>query len=268
MLVPYIHAQTDDFAVIYKPPLMHCAPLSRSEKGKSQTEVNLDQIENYSSCTLLDWYARIFPVVLNISGKKPGEGGLLHRLDFHTQGLVLFAKNQKTYDFLSAEQEQGSFIKEYQALCFNPDSTVLSSSPGFPPCPMKLTGAPMIIESYFRSFGPGRKEVRPVIDSDHCHRKISADKGAFYKTEICSVKELESTKESDIYHKKYLFDLRIKRGFRHQIRCHLAWIGYPIINDPVYSHIQAKEAGFLALFSKGLLFRSPDNIIREYRITT
>jgi 23S rRNA pseudouridine1911/1915/1917 synthase len=42
--------------------------------------------------TLLDWYAGIFPPVMDMCGRKEGEGGLLHRLDFETQGLVLFAK--------------------------------------------------------------------------------------------------------------------------------------------------------------------------------
>jgi 23S rRNA pseudouridine1911/1915/1917 synthase len=31
-----------------------------------------------------------------------------------------------------------------------------------------------------------------------------------------------------------IFNLRIRRGFRHQIRCHLAWIGKPILYDTLY----------------------------------
>ena len=28
---------------------------------------------------------------------------------------------------------------------------------------------------------------------------------------------------------------KISKGFRHQVRNHLAWIGLPVINDPVYN---------------------------------
>jgi 23S rRNA pseudouridine1911/1915/1917 synthase len=31
-----------------------------------------------------------------------------------------------------------------------------------------------------------------------------------------------------------VFGLRILRGFRHQIRCHLAWIGEPVLYDTLY----------------------------------
>jgi 23S rRNA pseudouridine1911/1915/1917 synthase len=32
----------------------------------------------------------------------------------------------------------------------------------------------------------------------------------------------------------HIYNLRIRRGFRHQIRCHLAWIGEPILYDTLY----------------------------------
>jgi 23S rRNA pseudouridine1911/1915/1917 synthase len=61
----------------------------------------------------------------------------------------------------------------------------------------------------------------------------------------------------------------LKRGFRHQIRCHLAWTGFPILNDPVYGGAESAESaqGFLALSAAGLFFEDPrDKSPREYRI--
>jgi 23S rRNA pseudouridine1911/1915/1917 synthase len=247
--LPTILDETEDFAVVFKPPRMHCAPL---HKGGD---------------TLLDWYAGVFPPVMDMRGRKEGEGGLLHRLDFETQGLVLFAKNQNTLDHLLRQQDEGRFIKEYNATCHkpNPDNCSLFivhcplppppfnvAKNGFPP-------TPFVIESFFRAYGPGRKQVRPVTEaaaqSRKIRREIAQDQGGYYRTEIVTVIENEY----------YALSLRLKRGFRHQIRCHLAWIGCPVQNDPVYG--EGPADGFLALRSHGLSFADPHGgKPREYHI--
>jgi 23S rRNA pseudouridine1911/1915/1917 synthase len=237
---PYILEETGDFAVVYKPPRMHCAVLKQKQGG-----------------TLLEWYGSVFPPVLDIAGRKEVEGGLVHRLDFETHGLVLFAKNQKSFDFFQSLQEKGGFIKEYGALCERPDAPV----PGLP-APPDLTGfpqpdlsvdKPFVIESFFRPFGPARKQVRPVTNAGKKHRELATDRGTCYRTEI--------TGFSDNF-----FTIRIKRGFRHQIRCHLRWIGYPVLNDPLYGTHPA-EGTFLALCCQALFFIDPaSGDKREYRI--
>jgi 23S rRNA pseudouridine1911/1915/1917 synthase len=93
-------------------------------------------------------------------------------------------------------------------------------------------------------------------------KNIALDRGYPYNTEI-----LEKTAlEEELY-----FSLRIVRGFRHQIRCHLSWIGCPILNDRLYGDI-CKEGppngegpagapessrGDLALRAQGLFFYDP-----------
>jgi 23S rRNA pseudouridine1911/1915/1917 synthase len=242
---PYILDETDDFAVVYKPPCMHCAPSKKQDNE-----------------TLTDWYGKIHPAVFSVNGKRAGEGGLLHRLDFHTRGLVLFAKNQKSFDFLQREQDEGRFIKEYRALCRR--DTV--SLPGFPPR-QEVDSIPPVIESYFRAFGPGRKEVRPVCETNRASRAIASDRGAYYRTEVCRMEKNTPPAAGDQHGAVYSFDLKIRRGFRHQIRCHLAWIGYPIINDPLYGQWEDTAGqGCLALCSYGLSFTCPDSVYKEYRI--
>jgi 23S rRNA pseudouridine1911/1915/1917 synthase len=235
---PYVMDETDDFAVVFKPPRMHCVPLRNGGD------------------TLLDWYAGVFPPVMDLSGRREGEGGLLHRLDFETQGLVLFAKNQNALEFFQAQQEQGNFSKEYSAIC-EKNISINSSFPPPPEFPLRLG---TVIESYFRPFGPGRKEVRPLTDAVVQGRKaafkeIAKDQGGYYRTEIVNVIENEY----------YALSLRLRRGFRHQIRCHLAWIGCPVQNDPIYG--QAPVNSFLSLRSHALFFNDPRNgKPREYRI--
>jgi 23S rRNA pseudouridine1911/1915/1917 synthase len=244
--LPTILDETDDFAVIYKPPRMHCAPLKPG-----------------GGDTLLDWYAAVFPPITGLSGRKEGEGGLLHRLDFETQGLVLFAKTQKSLNHLLQQQDEGKFVKEYTATCLKPDPNNSSFHFSlftfhFPPPPFNVAengfpSTPFVIESFFRAYGPGRKQVRPVTDAAYKHRKI----GDCYRTEIISVSDADNCLSVTV---------RLCRGFRHQIRCHLAWIGCPVLNDPLYGG-QAADAdgnGFLALHATGLAFTDPSNGLKKY----
>lgn len=257
--------ETDDFAVLWKPPRIHCAPLKGAGGG-----------------TLLDWYAGIFPTVLSLKGRKGSEGGLVHRLDFETRGLVLFAKNQRALGFLLARQDEGAFVKEYGAICLK----AATSLPGFPPPPAIPRAppgfsspdsfpTPLAIESFFRPFGPGRKQVRPVSGEGRKYRELAKNRGGFYQTSIIAASSIypndpiprgDRTEAAPVYR----FTVKIIRGFRHQIRAHLSWIGWPILNDPLYGApvATAPEArGFLALRSQGLFFPDPrTGEPREYRV--
>ncbi|MDR0650907.1 MAG: hypothetical protein LBG59_05975 [Candidatus Peribacteria bacterium] len=46
--------------------------------------------------------------------------------------------------------------------------------------------------------------------------------------------------------------IRIQKGLRHQIRIHLASLGYPICGDKLYSKSDHKDYDKLQLFSVGL----------------
>jgi len=219
---PCIIEETDDFAVVFKPPKMHSVPLKKKDGG-----------------TLFEWFASVYPHVFD----------MIHRLDFETHGLVLIAKNKKSFDFFKTLQNNGGFVKEYSAVCVRNDTGHVS---GFPPSPdissfFSLIEKPFIIESYFRPYGHGRKFVRPVTECKK-HHEIAKDSGGFYKTEITGVNE-------------NIFTVRIRRGFRHQIRCHLCWINYPILNDPLYPQKTEDESisvrAELALRSHSLFFTDP-----------
>jgi 23S rRNA pseudouridine1911/1915/1917 synthase len=193
--------------------------------------------------TLFHWYAGYYPAITALRGRKDGEGGLLHRLDYETRGLVLFAKTQGALDALVLQQERGLFTKEYGALCEKG-----SPPEGFPPAP-EPGPPPFTLESAFRPFGPGRREVRPAaFPPPKRQRKAAAlDRGGPYITEVLEKLPLGE----GVY-----FRLGIRRGFRHQIRCHLAWLGFPILNDGLYGG-QTRGEGFLALKAQGLAFYDP-----------
>jgi 23S rRNA pseudouridine1911/1915/1917 synthase len=223
---PYILEETENYAVVFKPPKMH----SR-EQG---TEVG-------NQDTLSEWYKKQTQSMFDI----------MHRLDYETHGLVLFAKNEKSFYFFKDLQDKGEFIKEYSAVCVPTGNENISD--GFPECSLYLCGtkfseSPFTIESYFRPYGPGRKQVRPVIEDGKKHKEIAKDKGGFYRTEIINVND-------------NVFTVQIKRGFRHQIRCHLCWIGFPILNDPLYSQVDGEQrfSNGLALRAHALYFIDPAN---------
>ena len=80
-----------DFIAVDKPAGMPSAPLNQNEI-------------NNAVCTV----ARDFPEVMGVSGRKSIEGGLLHRLDTATRGILLFARNQTAYDSVSRLQQAGA----------------------------------------------------------------------------------------------------------------------------------------------------------------
>jgi 23S rRNA pseudouridine1911/1915/1917 synthase len=276
---PYVLEETGAYAVVYKPPGMHSVPLGQGDAPGENT--------------LLGWYARLFPAVLALEGRNSHEGGILHRLDYGTQGLVLFAKTQAAMDALMTQQEKGLFVKEYGALSagktpalppgfpafplWRPTETRREGPPsgggkpeagefgargsGFPGRSVFPESVPPVIESAFRPYGPGRRAVRPVLSGIKGKQGIALDRGRAYRTEVAG----QSAAAGRMY-----FHLRLTRGFRHQIRCHLAWIGYPIINDPLYGGVIMENVpdtmGF-ALRAQALSFYDPlTGLPRSYAV--
>lgn len=156
--------------------------------------------------TLLEQAALLCPQILEVKGKNSWEGGALHRLDTATAGLVLFAKNQLFYERMQKLQEDNLFEKYYIAQTFENNSLKGYDIE-------EKTGI-ITISSYFRPFGPKAKQVRATLDEKKASPKI------LYKTAV--IRE-ENT-----------FYCTITKGFRHQIRAHLAWAGHPIIGDSLY----------------------------------
>ena len=236
--LPFLVEETENYALVYKPSNMHCV-----------------HNEKKNNSALLDWYNDSFHALTPIKGRNKGEGGLLYRLDFLTQGLVLFAKKQQFFEHYIALQNDGKVFKKYLALCKK--ETKLCAR-GYPAAPV-VNAYPTEIKSFFRAYGPGRKEVRPVLDIDKTNKKIAFGTSVPYKTEITCVKEMDDF-FNDIKRKEiFKFFIVLRRGFRHQIRCHLSWIHCPIIGDPIYGSTSVLKDenflnGMLGLFCYGISF--------------
>ena len=131
--------------------------------------------------------------------------GIVHRLDKDTSGLMLVAKDNKTHELLSDDFKNKRIYREYIALV---DGVIQTQ--------------------------------KATIDAP-----IKRSKDNFEKMTVASegkkaITHLEVLKK---YPKNTLIKLVLETGRTHQIRVHLAYIGYPIHNDPVYNNKKSDEFG-------------------------
>ena len=206
--ITVIHEPTPQkpFVIIDKPAGIPSAPLNDDDKENAFWQT-----------------AQLFPQLLEVHGKKPVEHGLLHRLDTATSGLMIIAATQECYDFLQQEQKEGKIIKTYLAECELTEQVKVGK------------GQYISLTSYFRAYGPGRKEVRPVSADSNKADLDKVEKKVLYTTEIF-IKSIDKSKNTA------LVECQITNGYRHQVRSHLAWIGLPIINDTVYNPAANKKS--------------------------
>ena len=122
--------------------------------------------------------------------------GIVHRIDAYTTGLLMVAKNNKAHEILAKELEEKKTTRKYIALVWG----VIPNDTG-------LIDAPI-----------GRST------SDRKKMAVRADG----KKAITHFKVLKRYKEAT------LIELKLETGRTHQIRVHMAYIGYPVVNDSVY----------------------------------
>ncbi|MBR4387541.1 MAG: RNA pseudouridine synthase [Treponema sp.] len=209
--IEFLHKPTEEepFAVIIKPRGIASAPLFEGD------------ISAYTHA------AKVFPELNSVKGKKECEHGLLHRIDTDTEGLLLIAASQGFYDYMQGVQEEGNFIKSYKAICTHR----VYLPEGYPKQPYNIknmlqNGCTNVkVKSMFRPYGIKNKEVRPVTSASG-KAALKKASPAWYTTDITLKQQENNTFSADCI---------LTKGYRHQVRCHLSWLGYPIEGDALYS---------------------------------
>jgi 23S rRNA pseudouridine1911/1915/1917 synthase len=204
-----------DLIVVDKPAGMHTAPLALDETG-----------------TLIDLVIRSYPEVAALPGIKPVEPGLVHRLDRDTSGLVVIARTVDAFEALRRSFASGGARKHYVAACACADAGAdngmnAGADPG-------AVGERLLrIESRFAPYGRGRRTVRPVLAGEKSRKLLDSASTESYLTEARVTARANG---------RAMLAASILRGFRHQVRAHLAFLGFLILGDPLYG--AAVPAGF------------------------
>lgn len=222
-------SQDNPFLVVDKPSGLPSAPLREGEDSA------------------LTQAMALFPEISLVHGRKEIERGLVHRIDTATRGCVLIATTQKAYDHFIRIQAEGGFVKQYRAGIDHVSPETMRDA-GFPPPPVDLQkiglGEPCTVQSCFRGYGAKSRAVRPVTEQSGraAHKKGG---NVLYGTQIV-LQDADTAL------------CRITEGYRHQVRCHLAWLTIPVRNDPLYNPLCMGSSGTLLDFTAiSLAFTHP-----------
>jgi len=152
------------------------------------------------------------------SGSESFRPGIVHRIDKDTSGLLLVAKNDETHNYLADQIKNKKVTRKYVALVHGEI--------------MNTTGT-----------------IDAPIGRSNVDRKKMAVTDENAKDAITHFKVLER------YEDATLIECILDTGRTHQIRVHMSYIGYPIVNDPVYGRkktindygqmLHAKTIGFI-----------------------
>lgn len=146
--------------------------------------------------------------------------GIVHRLDKDTSGLLIVAKNDMAHVNMSEQIKRHEVKKTYIAL---------------------VRGVVKENEATIDM---------PIGRSNSDRKKMAVTKNG--KNAVTHIKVLKR------YDKYTLLEINIETGRTHQIRVHLAHIGYPVIGDYIYSNGK-NEFGIIGqcLHAKSLEFKHP-----------
>jgi len=214
MRIPIVY-ENEDILIINKPAKLLVHPTNRREKN-----------------TLVNWLIDKYPKIKEV-GENPLRPGIVHRLDKDTSGLMVIAKNNKSFFYLKEQFKERKLNKKYLALVIGQ----LKEKSG------------VINKAIGRSPKKGTKQtVSPIVP-----RKEAI-------TEYRVIKE---------YQNYSLVEAIPKTGRMHQIRVHMSSIGHPIAGDEQYKFKRQpcpKDLNRHFLHASYLKIQLPNGEIKKFEV--
>lgn len=219
-----ILAVTERFVYVHKPAGVHTVALTPDQPGVLATAV----AERWPECAT--------------ASEDPREGGAVHRLDQPTSGVVAFARSRAAWTEARTHFKAARVAKHYLAVC---ERVAERWPPDLP-----ADGLRGWIETAER-IDDFSERLAPLIGNDAptqplaCVRIRAAIGRDGPKR---SAVRLDGRRASTVvqplasHGDHWLVRLLLETGCRHQARVHLAWIGLPIVGDPVYGSPSSEPA--------------------------
>lgn len=156
--------------------------------------------------TIRDGYDPALPHLSGWLQERFGRVWTVHRLDKDTSGVILFARSADTHRLLNRQFEEKQVHKVYHAL-----------AKGIPAWQEIAADFPLRVN--------GDRRHRTVIDAQRGKEAATA---------------LHLLEPFPIF-SACLIEARPSSGYTHQIRAHLAHLGFPLLGDQLYRHSEAQS---------------------------
>lgn len=148
---------------------------------------------------------------LSAVGNEFARPGVVHRLDRHTSGCIVFAKDDETHWKLGHQFEHRRVDKRYLAVVHGKIEPIVD-----------------VIEAPIGPHPSREKGYREKYVVRH-------DELGKQSVTICRVRERYRFHSRPVGDQHFsLVELELKTGRTHQIRVHLSHLGYPIVGDDMY----------------------------------
>ena len=166
------------------------------------------------------------------------EGGLVHRLDRGTTGVLIAARNKRAWSELRTAMAANDCEKTYRA-------EVVGRFPTMGPGEMDFVSPGARPNTYVVAVPIGRTGRRGA--------RVKLGGGRQPLPALTQVALLEQRTDT------CLVEARLHKGRTHQVRAHLSYLGTPVVGDSTYGQPEAdpETPALLHLHAAAVVFRHP-----------